>query len=86
MGKRLDSVRIQCEVVEVRQLKLQQRISICRENSFITVYFIKLFNEFGMLVCNVFLNERRGLEKFLASLASELSFIFLLDERLDGLA
>jgi hypothetical protein len=34
-----------------------------------------------MLVGDMFLNKRRGLEKFLARFASELAFIFLLDER-----
>lgn len=45
-----------------------------------------MFDMFRMLVCNVFLDERRCFEQLLAGLASEFPLIFLFDERLSGFA
>jgi len=42
------------------------------------IYIIKRFDKLRMLIRDVFLHKRCGLEQLLASLATKLAFIFLL--------
>jgi hypothetical protein len=48
-------------------------------------YLVNELDKFRMLVCDMFLDKRRGFEEFLTSFAPELALIFLLDVGFYGL-
>lgn len=43
-------------------------------------HILKLFYMFGVLVCDMFFDERRRFKQFLTSFAPEFAFIFLFKE------
>jgi hypothetical protein len=79
MTEWLDSMGIQCKVVEVWNLR--GTISHCTR-LFCGTHVLQEPDLFRVLIGYVLLDERSRFEQFLTSLTPELSFILLLDERL----
>ena len=78
MREGLDAVRVQCEVVEVRNLRndMSFRLKHCEAK---IAHVREVFDFRWVLVGDMLLNERRCLEQLLASLAPKLAFVFLFD-------
>ena len=50
----------------------------------LSAYILQMFDKIRVLVCNMFLHERRCLEQLLTCLTSEFSFVFLFDIAFTG--
>jgi len=84
--ERLNPVWVKREIIEVRHLKAGDREIRLPEYEIQHAYLIELFHEFRVLIRDMLLNKRGGLEELLASLAPEPALVFLLDVLLNCFA
>ena len=83
MRERLDAMRIQCKVVEVRNLRTVIQHA-CALGESVHSHLFEMFDKVWVLVGDVLLHERCSLEEFLTCLTPEFALVLLLDVRLAG--